>query len=204
VPDSPTSAARMGDPAFVLKFLADLRADAPDSRVCTYSDSTDPAQIERREKINLARRSLSFPASRAAHSNQPFYKSTSLSACSNRGADKGGSTSSPLPPDRLEDAAGAERTASATFFMGYRPLGGRYSGALANFRGMVPAAVTGIDTASYLQHTKEMVEACNGIRPRRTESGVMLGLIIGTGRETCRDKITLPITSPGIADWALA
>jgi len=64
---------------------------------------------------------------------------------------------------------------------------------------MVPAAAMGLDTGKFLQHTKEMVDACKPSAPLEQNPGAMLGLIIGAAAKLGRDKITF-VTSPGISD----
>ena len=91
----------------------------------------------------------------------------------------------------------AERDRFRHIFYGLPSIGGRYS-ALSNF-GMVPAAAMGLDTGKFLEHTKEMVEACKPSVPVEQNPGVMLGLTLGTAAKLGHDKITL-ITSPGISD----
>ena len=162
-------------------------------------DSTDPAQIRSVEKkINLAK-TLFIVSSKSGSTLEPnIYKQYFFERVQQTvGADKAGSHFLAItdPGSKMQQVA--ERDRFRHIFYGLPSIGGRYS-ALSNF-GMVPAAATGIDTGKFLQHTKEMVEACKAYVPVEQNPGVMLGLIMGTAAKLGRDKITL-ITSPGIAD----
>jgi len=79
-------------------------------------------------------------------------------------------------------------------------VGGRYS-ALSVF-GLVPAALTGVDLASLLDHAITMGEACR--RPAPANPGLRLGASIGEAALAGRDKLTI-LTSRRLAsfgDWA--
>jgi len=83
-------------------------------------------------------------------------------------------------------------------FFGWPNIGGRYS-ALSDF-GMVPASVMGVDVATFLDRTEEMVHACSASVPLEENPGVALGTILGIGATTFgRDKVTIA-ASPGIHD----
>jgi transaldolase/glucose-6-phosphate isomerase len=62
---------------------------------------------------------------------------------------------------------------------------------------MVPAAVLGIDTRSFLERTAEMVRSCAASAPPVENPGVMLGAILGVAARQGRDKLTV-IASSGI------
>ncbi len=79
-------------------------------------------------------------------------------------------------------------------FFGDPAVGGRYS-ALSHF-GMVPAALTGADTAQLLQCASAMSKACR--QPAASNPGLQLGAIIGELARAGRDKLTFFI-SPSIS-----
>jgi transaldolase/glucose-6-phosphate isomerase len=162
-------------------------------------DSTDPAQIRSvGKKVDLAK-TLFIVSSKSGSTLEPnIYKQYFFERVQQTvGADKAGSHFIAITDPGSKMQLVAERDRFRHIFYGLPSIGGRYS-ALSNF-GMVPAAAMGLDTGKFLQHTKEMVEACKASAPVEQNPGVMLGLIIGTAAQLGRDKITL-ITSPGIAD----
>src|SRR6185503_21384441 len=66
--------------------------------------------------------------------------------------------------------------------------------------GMVPAAIMGVDVATLLDRTEEMVHACSASVPIEENPGVVLGTILGVAaKEFGRDKVTI-IASPAIHD----
>jgi transaldolase/glucose-6-phosphate isomerase len=162
-------------------------------------DSTDPAQIRSVEKkVNLAK-TLFIVSSKSGSTLEPnIYKQYFFERVKQTvGADKAGSHFIAItdPGSKMQQVA--ERDHFRHIFYGLPSIGGRYS-ALSNF-GIVPAAAMGLDTGKFLQHAKEMVEACRAYVPVEQNPGVMLGLTIGSAAKLGHDKITL-ITSPGISD----
>jgi len=99
------------------------------------------------------------------------------------------------PGSKLQAEAEADKF--RYIFHGDPSIGGRYS-ALSNF-GIVPAAVMGLDVATFLDRTEEMVQACAASVPVENNPGVMLGIILGVAAKSGRDKVTI-VTSPAIAD----
>jgi glucose-6-phosphate isomerase len=81
-------------------------------------------------------------------------------------------------------------------FAGEPTIGGRYS-ALSSF-GMLPAALLGVDVAAMLDLACEMAEAC---RSDEDNPGLELGLELGQGWESGRDKICLT-SELGFGLWA--
>ena len=79
---------------------------------------------------------------------------------------------------------------------GVPEIGGRFS-ALSHF-GMVPAAMMGIDVASFLEEAEHMVQACRPGAAALENPGVALGLVLGEAALCGRDKLTL-VATPGIA-----
>jgi transaldolase/glucose-6-phosphate isomerase len=162
-------------------------------------DSTDPAQIRSVEKkVDLAK-TLFIVSSKSGSTLEPnIYKQYFFERVQQTiGADKAGSHFIAItdPGSKMQQVA--ERDRFRHIFYGLPSIGGRYS-ALSNF-GMVPAAAMGLDTGKFLQHTKEMVDACKPSAPLEQNPGAMLGLIIGAAAKLGRDKITF-VTSPGISD----
>ena len=189
----------MGGSSLCPEVLALTYAQTPGFPRLHILDSTDPAQIRSVEKkIDLAK-TLFIVSSKSGSTLEPnIYKQYFFDRVKQTvGADKAGSRFIAItdPGSKMQQVA--ERDRFRHIFYGLPTIGGRYS-ALSNF-GMVPAAAMGLDTGKFLERTKEMVDACKPSAPAEQNPGVMLGLILGTRRETGRDKITL-IASPGIAD----
>ncbi len=91
------------------------------------------------------------------------------------------------PGSKLATSAGKDRF--AMIFEGDPTIGGRYS-VLSAF-GMVPAAVMGIDTRTFLASTEPMVQACGDDVPAAGNPGIRLGAIIGEAAIAGRDKLTI-------------
>jgi transaldolase / glucose-6-phosphate isomerase len=162
-------------------------------------DSTDPAQIKSfDDKIDLAK-TLFIVSSKSGSTLEPnifkqyFFERVKQAI----GADRAGSRFIAItdPGSKMQQVAEADKF--RYIFSGLPSIGGRYS-ALSNF-GMVPGAVMGVDTRSFLEHTDEMVHACAFCVAVEDNPGVVLGLILGTAAKAGRDKLTI-ITSPGIFD----
>jgi transaldolase/glucose-6-phosphate isomerase len=162
-------------------------------------DSTDPAQIKSfDDKIDLAK-TLFIVSSKSGSTLEPnifkqyFFERVKQAI----GADRAGSRFIAItdPGSKMQQVAEADKF--RYIFSGLPSIGGRYS-ALSNF-GMVPGAVMGVDTRSFLEHTDEMVHACAFCVAVEENPGVVLGLILGTAAKAGRDKLTI-ITSPGIFD----
>ena len=64
---------------------------------------------------------------------------------------------------------------------------------------MAPAAAMGIDVASFLSRSNEMVKACGAGIDAKDNPGAILGAILGTAHNLGRDKLTI-VTSPAISD----
>jgi transaldolase/glucose-6-phosphate isomerase len=161
-------------------------------------DSTDPAQIKSIEsKIDLAK-TLFIVSSKSGSTLEPnIYKQYFFERAQQTIGDKASSHFIAITDPGSKMQGVAERDRFWHIFYGLPSIGGRYS-ALSNF-GMVPAAAMGMDTAKFLERTKQMVDACTAAVPVAENPGAMLGIILGTANAQARDKITL-ITSPGIHD----
>ncbi|MGB7602079.1 MAG: bifunctional transaldolase/phosoglucose isomerase [Candidatus Sulfotelmatobacter sp.] len=162
-------------------------------------DSTDPAQVKAFEnKIDIAK-TLFIVSSKSGSTLEPnifkqyFFEATRRVV----GADKAGSHFMAItdPGSKMQKVAEADRFRH--IFFGRPSIGGRYS-ALSNF-GMVPAAVIGIDTKKFLDRSQEMVRACGASVPVESNTGAVLGIILGTAAVSGRDKVTI-ITSSDISD----
>lgn len=162
-------------------------------------DSTDPAQIKAIEnKISLAK-ALFVVSSKSGSTLEPnifkqyFFERVKQAV----GAEEAGNRFIAItdPGSKMQQVAEADHFRH--IFHGVPSIGGRYS-ALSNF-GMVPAVLMGLDTAKFLDRTREMVEACASSVPVQENPGAVLGIILGTAAKNGRDKVTL-ITSPDISD----
>ena len=162
-------------------------------------DSTDPAQVKAVEKEIDIPKTLFIVSSKSGSTLEPnifkqyFFERTKQAV----GATRVGSHFIAItdPGSHMQQVAEADRF--LRIFFGRPSIGGRYS-ALSNF-GMVPAAAMGLDTKKFLEHAREMTQACARNVPVEENPGAMLGIILGTAANAGRDKLTI-VTSPGIAD----
>ena len=99
------------------------------------------------------------------------------------------------PGSELEQLAN-ERGFRATF-AGEGEIGGRYS-ALSMF-GIVPAALMGVDVGRFLEVAAEMTLAC---QVGDGNPALELGLRLGEGWKTGRDKVCVDETPTGFGLWA--
>jgi len=161
-------------------------------------DSTDPAQVKSFEhQIDIAK-TLFIVSSKSGSTLEPnIFKQYFFKRCEQAvGATKVGSHFIAItdPGSKLQEVAQSDRFLHV--FFGRPSIGGRYS-ALSNF-GMVPAAVMGLDTKTFLTRAQELARECAGAVVEENP-GAMLGIILGTAAKAGRDKVTI-ITSPAISD----
>jgi hypothetical protein len=97
------------------------------------------------------------------------------------------------PGSELEALARARGLGAV--FHGEPSIGGRYS-VLSKF-GLVPAALQSVDVAGLLEHAAAMAAACR--LPDAGNPGLALGLVLGVGAASGRDKLTL-VCGPPFAD----
>jgi len=162
-------------------------------------DSTDPAQVKFFEHQIDIPKTLFIVSSKSGSTLEPnifkqyFFERAKQAV----GAVKVGSHFIAItdPGSKMQQVAEADRFLHV--FFGRPSIGGRYS-ALSNF-GMIPAAVMGVDTKTFLARAAEMVSACGPGVAVDENPGAALGMILGTAATTGRDKVTI-ITSPGISD----
>lgn len=161
-------------------------------------DSTDPAQVKTLEgKVDLGN-TIFIVSSKSGSTLEPnIFKQYFFERVKETiGADKAGSRFIAITDPNSKMQQVAESDHFRHIFFGLPSIGGRYS-ALSDF-GMVPAAVMGVDVASFLESTKHMVDACKVDEPN-DNPGVTLGAILGTLANHGRDKLTI-IPSPAISD----
>ena len=162
-------------------------------------DSTDPAQVKFFEHQIDIPKTLFIVSSKSGSTLEPnifkqyFFERTKQAV----GAVKVGSHFIAItdPGSKMQQVAEADRFLHV--FFGRPSIGGRYS-ALSNF-GMIPAAVMGVDTKTFLARAAAMVQACGPTATVDDNPGAALGMILGTAAVNGRDKVTI-ITSPGISD----
>jgi transaldolase/glucose-6-phosphate isomerase len=181
----------------VLSMTFGKRAGFPELHVL---DSTDPAQVRALEKkVDLAH-TLFIVSSKSGGTLEPnvfkqyFFERVKQVV----GEIEAGNRFIAItdPGSKMQHVAESDRFRH--IFFGLPSIGGRYS-VLSDF-GLVPAAVMGLDVATLLDRTEEMVNACTPSVPVHENPGVMLGLIMGTAHNEGRNKLTL-ITSPAIGDF---
>jgi len=162
-------------------------------------DSTDPAQVKAFEHQIDIPKTLFIVSSKSGSTLEPnifkqyFFERTKQAV----GISKVGSHFVAItdPGSKMQQVAEADRFLHV--FFGRPSIGGRYS-ALSNF-GMVPAAVSGLDTKKFLGRAAEMVKACGAGVAVEENLGAPLGIILGTAANARRDKVTI-VASPGISD----
>jgi glucose-6-phosphate isomerase len=162
-------------------------------------DSTDPAQVKAFEHQIDVSKTLFIVSSKSGSTLEPnifkqyFFERTKQTV----GVTKVGSHFIAItdPGSKMQQVAEADRFLH--IFFGRPSIGGRYS-ALSNF-GMVPAAVMGLDTKTFLAHAAEMARACRPAGSVEENPGAKLGIILGAAAKAGRDKVTI-ITSPAISD----
>ena len=163
-------------------------------------DSTDPAQVAQFEsRVDLAK-TLFIVSSKSGSTLEPnILKQYFFERVRNTvGDEEVGNRFIAItdPGSKLQQVA--EENGFRHIFFGWPNIGGRYS-VLSDF-GMVPAAIMGVDVATFLDRAEYMVHSCAGSVPPADNPGVVLGVIIGVLAQHGRDKVTI-IASPGIGDF---
>lgn len=162
-------------------------------------DSTDPEQILAKHKSIDMKETLFIVSSKSGSTLEPnIYTAYFLDELKKVVGDDQATKqwiAITDPGSKLEEFAQAEHFQA--IYHGVPGIGGRYS-ALSNF-GLVPAAVMGLDLHKLLDHTKEMVDACEIDDKIEKNPGVLLGIILGVCQTNGKDKLTI-ITSDGISD----
>lgn len=187
----------MGGSSLCPEVLAETFGQQPGFPALHIVDSTDPAQVKAaRDKVNLAE-ALVIVASKSGSTLEPNILKQYFFAEMEKAVGQGKAGSHFVavtdPGSKMEQVAKAD--GFRHIFYGDPGIGGRYS-ALSNF-GVVAAAVAGLDT------TRLLAEAAKGVALAKLapeeNPAVQLGLLLGTGANSGRDKITI-FTSPEIHD----
>ena len=156
-------------------------------------DTTHPEAIRRLERELDLERTLFLASSKSGSTIETrshleyFWERTG-----GRGAQFTAITD---PGSELDDLA-HERGFRAVF-PGEPEIGGRYS-ALSMF-GIVPAVLMGVDLARFLDRAEEMMEA---LQLEEGNPGLDLGLQLGGGWKSGRDKVCLDAHPSGFGLWA--
>jgi glucose-6-phosphate isomerase len=188
----------MGGSSLCPEVLAKTWGPRPGFPELRIVDSTDPAQVKAAcDEVDLAE-TLVIVASKSGSTLEPnilkqFFYSEMRRAVNND--DEVGSHFMAItdPGSKMEQVAKADSFRS--IFYGDPEIGGRYS-ALSNF-GVVAATVIGLNVETLLAEAAKA--AATAKLPVADNSGVQLGLLLGTAANAGRDKITI-FTSPEIAD----
>ena len=155
-------------------------------------DSTDPAQVRAcADAIDLAQ-SLFIVSSKSGSTIEPnilkqyfFSRVEALVGQPEAGRRFIAITDPGSTMQQVAEDDGFRRV-----FFGWPTIGGRYS-VLSDF-GLVPAAIMGVNVATLLDRTEEMVCACMPIVPIEENPGVVLGTILGIAAcQFGRDKVTI-------------
>jgi glucose-6-phosphate isomerase len=160
-------------------------------------DSTDPAQVRTTlQSVDLAK-TVIIVSSKSGSTLEPnILKQFFMARMREAVGDQAGKHFIAVtdPGSHMEQVAKAD--GFRHIFYGDPQIGGRYS-ALSNF-GLVPAAVMGLDVEKLLGKARAAVDLAHGTDVKKNP-GVELGLILGSGANMGRDKITF-FTSPRICD----
>jgi len=160
-------------------------------------DSTVPAQVRAVAARVDPARTLFVVSSKSGTTIEPnvFMEFFLARVRATVGPERAGSHFVAITDPGTALAAVAQRERFRAVLHGDPAIGGRYS-ALSHF-GMAPAALAGIDVATFLERAASMVAACGPDVPPAENPGVMLGVVLGTLAALDRDKVTL-VVSPGI------
>ena len=179
----------------VMKQTFGVQAGYPEFHIL---DSTDPAQIKAvEETVNLAT-TLFIVSSKSGGTLEPnifkqyFFDRLQRIVGAGEAAQRFIAITD--PGSALQQVA--EVDDFRDLYYGLPSIGGRYS-ALSNF-GMVPAAIMGVDVPKFLDHARNMAQACSPHVPVEENPGLVLGTILGVLARHGRDKLTV-ISSPGLA-----
>lgn len=160
-------------------------------------DSTDPAQVRTAlQSVELAK-TIVIVSSKSGSTLEPnILKQFFMTKMREAVGDQAGKHFIAVtdPGSHMEQVAKADGFRHILY--GDPQIGGRYS-ALSNF-GLVPAAVMGLDVEKLLGKARAAVDLAHGTDVKKNP-GVELGLILGSGANMGRDKITF-FTSPRICD----
>ena len=160
-------------------------------------DSTDPAQVRTAlQSVDLGR-TIVIVSSKSGSTLEPnILKQFFMAKMREAVGDAAGKHFIAVtdPGSHMEQVAKAD--GFRHIFYGDPQIGGRYS-ALSNF-GLVPAAIMGLDVEKLMGNARAAVDLAHG-KDVKKNPGVELGLILGSGANMGRDKITI-FTSPRICD----
>jgi glucose-6-phosphate isomerase len=160
-------------------------------------DSTDPAQVRAALQSVDLKKTIIIVSSKSGSTLEPnILKQFFMARMREAVGDQAGKHFIAVtdPGSHMEQVAKAD--GFRHIFYGDPQIGGRYS-ALSNF-GLVPAAVMGLDVEKLLGKARAAVDLAHGSEVKKNP-GVELGLILGSGANMGRDKITF-FTSPRISD----
>lgn len=161
-------------------------------------DSTVPAQIKAVESKINPEKTLFIVASKSGSTLEPnTFKQYFFELLSAKiGRENAGKQFVAVTDPNSKMQKIAESDGFWKIFYGVAEIGGRFS-ALSNF-GLVPAAAMGLNVRRFLENARQMVEKCRTPQPEEN-SGVALGVILGTAQTAGRDKLTI-FAAPEIYD----
>jgi transaldolase / glucose-6-phosphate isomerase len=161
-------------------------------------DTTDPSQIKALETSVDIAHTLFIVSSKSGSTTEPnilndyFFARVADTIGEERAAGHFVAITDPgTSLEKIAKSRGLRRV-----FRGTPDIGGRYS--VLSVFGLVPAAVAGVDIASFLEITQTMVRSCGPDVPPADNPGVRLGLALGAAGRRGRDKVTL-LCSPRLA-----
>jgi transaldolase/glucose-6-phosphate isomerase len=160
-------------------------------------DSTDPEQVRSVEtRVDMAR-TLFVVASKSGSTLEPslFEEHFWARAQALRGAERAAESFVAITDPGSQLEALARRKGYRRVFHGVPEIGGRFS-ALSAF-GLVPAALLGLDLATWLARAREMQRACAELEEAQRNPGLVLGAALGCAARAGRDKLTL-LVSPAL------
>lgn len=157
-------------------------------------DSTVPEAVGKLEaRVNLAR-TLFLVGSKSGTTTEPlvFHRYFYERVKSVKGEKAGENFMAITDPD-TQLVKDAERDRFREIFLNMADIGGRYS-ALSYF-GMVPAAISGVDIVTLLDHAVHAAHVAIVSSPRHNPAA-MLGAVIGAMAQRGRDKLTIVASPP--------
>jgi glucose-6-phosphate isomerase len=178
----------MGGSSLCPEVLAKTFGDQKGHPELHILDSTDPAQVISVEKAVDLKKTIFIVSSKSGSTLEPnIFKDYFYGRMKDEVGDKAGEHFIAVtdPGSKMEQVAKDDKFRH--IYYGDPSIGGRYS-ALSNF-GIVPGAVMGLDVTRFLSLAQEAVVAAKNPDAAKN-SGVMLGIILGTAAKMGRDKIT--------------
>lgn len=189
----------MGGSSLAPEVLGSSFGDIPGYPRLTVLDSTVPEAIRSVAEATGRGETLYLVSSKSGTTIETMSLLRYFFELESAGTGGGGRNFVAITDAGTPLAEAAEGKAFRRIFINPSDIGGRYS-ALSYF-GLVPAALTGIDTQELVNRAGRMRESCKRIDLAKNP-GVLLGTYMGSLALLGRDKLTV-LTSPSVSDFGL-